>query len=216
MTVRGDRNEMTKSQKNKDADLARRAQNGDLVAEEELLRKYKSLARSKARMYFMVGADEDDVLQEGMIGLLKAVRKYDESKDASFSTFAGHCVTNQIISAIRAADRNKHKILNDSLSLDESILSGKGNAGSGELHLKDILAANPSESPEQMLVIKDIAACIVNNDDRIFSKYEMDVLRELLQGNDRKQIADTLGKSEKSVDNCLQRVRRKIIEYISG
>ena len=207
---------MSKGQNKEDADLANRAQSGDLIAEEELLRKYKSLARAKARMYFMVGADEDDVLQEGMIGLLKAVRKYDDSKDASFSTFAGHCITNQIISAIRAADRNKHRILNDSISLDESIASGKGNQSSGELHLGDTLAANPSESPEQMLVIKDIAACIINNDDRIFSKYEMEVLRELLQGRERKQIAKSLGKSEKSVDNCLQRVRRKVLEYIGA
>lgn len=207
---------MTKRSDKRDMELALKAQAGDLAAEEELLREYKSLARSKARMYFMVGADEDDVLQEGMIGLLKAVRKYESDKNASFSTFAGHCITNQIISAIRAADRNKHKILNDSLSLDESISSGKGNAGTGELHIKDTLAANPSESPEQMLVIKDIAACIIHNNDKIFSKYEMDVLKELLQGRDRKQISEALDKSEKSVDNCLQRVRRKAVEYIGG
>lgn len=207
---------MSKKSDKRDKNLALKAQAGDLAAEEELLREYKSLARSKARMYFMVGADEDDVLQEGMIGLLKAVRKYDGDKNASFATFAGHCITNQIISAIRAADRNKHKILNDSLSLEESISSSKGTQGGGELRLEDTLAANPSESPEQMLVIRDIAACIIHNDDRIFSQYEMDVLKELIQGKDRKEIAVSLDKSEKSIDNCLGRVRRKVVEYIGG
>ena len=207
---------MSRRSEKRDAELALRAQAGDLGAEEELLREYKSLARSKARMYFMMGADEDDVLQEGMIGLLKAIRKYDAEKNASFGTFAGHCITNQIISAIRSADRNKHKILNDSLSFDESISSGKGNHDQGELKLEDTLAANPSESPEEMLVIRDIAACIIHNDDRIFSNYEMDVLKEILQGKDRKEISQSLGKSEKSVDNCLGRVRRKVLQYIGA
>ena len=206
---------MSRKTDKRDIELVLRAQGGDLLAEEELLREYKSLARSKARMYFMVGADEDDVLQEGMIGLLKAVRKYDADRNASFETFAGHCITNQIISAIRAADRNKHRALNDSLSLSESI-SGKGKQGAGEIRLEDTLVANPSESPEQMLVIKDIAACIIHNNDRIFSPYEMDVLKELLQGRDKKKIAKTLNKSEKSVDNCLHRVRRKVLEYIGA
>lgn len=208
---------MTKGQEKQDRELVLRAQSGDLVAEEELLRRYKSLARSKANMYFVVGADEDDVLQEGMIGLLKAVRKYDETQGASFSTFAGHCITNQIISAIRAADRNKHKILNNSLSLDDTLSPGKGDhSGGKELKLSDVLAANNSESPEQMLVIKDIAACIIRNDDRIFSSYEMAVMKELLQGRSRSQIAKTLGKTEKSIDNCLHRVRKKVITYIGA
>lgn len=208
---------MSKKEDNKDMKLVLRAQEGDLQAEEELLRKYISLARAKANMYFMVGADEDDVLQEGMIGLLKAVRKYDPERDASFSTFAGHCITNQIISAIRAADRNKHKILNNSLSLEESISSGKSNAsGSGELRLSDTLAASQSESPEHLLVIKDIAACIIRNDDKVFSPYEMDVLKELIQGRSRGQIASSLDKSEKSIDNCLHRVRKKVLEYVGG
>ena len=215
MNKRSNKRTSARSDK-RNRELVERAQAGDIAAEEDLLREHMSLVRTKARMYFVVGADEDDVLQEGMIGLLKAVRKYDPDKNASFSTFAGHCITNQIISAIRAADRNKHKILNNSLSLDDSIRSGKGNAGAGELHLKDTLAANPSESPEQMLVIKDIADCIIHNDDKIFSAYEMDVLKERLQGKNKKQIAKALGKSEKSVDNCLHRVRRKVLEYVGG
>ncbi|MDO5491678.1 MAG: sigma-70 family RNA polymerase sigma factor [Bacillota bacterium] len=195
--------------------LVRRAQAGDLIAEEELLRRYKGLARVKANMYFMVGADEDDVLQEGMIGLLKAVRRYNPKKEASFSTFAGLCITNEIISAIRAADRNKHRILNTSLSLDETVSGGRRDASGGEIRLGDTLEDSSAQSPEQLLVIKDIAECIVHNDDRIFSSYEMNALTELLRGKSRQEIADELGRTVKSVDNCLNRVRKKILEYLS-
>lgn len=197
-----------------DRDLAQRAQKGDLAAEEELLRRYKELARTKANMYFMVGADEDDVLQEGMIGLLKAVRRFDPDKDASFHTFAGLCVTTQIISAIRAADRKKHQILNTSLSLENTV-AGSGDGGEGtELRLEDTLAASREESPEQLLVLRDIAECILHNEDDIFSPYEMDVLKEQLRGRSPEQIAADLKRPEKSVLNCIQRVKRKTIDYL--
>ncbi|MBQ6401146.1 MAG: sigma-70 family RNA polymerase sigma factor [Firmicutes bacterium] len=199
-----------------DQDLALRAQEGDLAAEEELLRRYKGLARKKAKMYFIVGADEEDVMQEGMIGLLKAVRRYDGEKEASFSTFAGLCVTNQIISAIRAADRNKHRILNTSLSLEETVPGGNQDTSGGEIRLGDTLADPSAPTPDQLLVIKDIAECIVGNDDRIFSDYEMEALTLLLRGRSRQQIGEELGRSEKSVDNCLNRVRKKILNYLSS
>ena len=196
----------------RDIELVKRAQAGDDKAEEELLQRHKSLVRTKANLYYIIGADEEDVLQEGMIGLFNAIRKYDDSQAASFSTFAGHCIANQIISAIRSANTRKHQILNESVSLDESISTAKGNrSGVVELRVEDTLAT-PSETPEQMLVIKDIAECIIHNNDSIFSKYEMDVLSGLLQGKDRHQIASDLGKTDRSVENCLQRVRRKAID----
>lgn len=205
---------MSKSEDKKDAALARRAQEGDLAAEEELLRKYKGLPRKKAKMYFMIGADEDDVIQEGMIGLFKAIRKYDENKDASFSTFAGHCITNQIISAIRAASRKKHHILNNSLSLEDFLSHASGGPGGSDIRLEDTLAADPAEDPEQMLVIRDVANCIIHNNDGTLSDYEMDVLKELLRGKERGDIAKNLGRTEKSIDNCLQRIRKKIISFV--
>ena len=200
-----------------DNDLVCRARNGDLSAEEELLRRYKELAKAKANMYFMVGADEDDVLQEGMIGLLKAVRQFDPEKEASFRTFAGICITTQIISAIRAAQRNKHRVLNTSVSLDSSIgQEPAGPAGGSQLRLEDTLMASPADSPEQMLVMQDIIECILHNDDRVFSSYELQVLTERMRGRSTSQIAETLDRSKKSVDNCMHRARKKIIAYLNA
>ena len=201
----------------KDDTLVKRAQAGDLAAEEELLRRYKGLAKSKANMYYMVGADEDDVLQEGMIGLLKAVRQFDPEKEASFRTFAGICVTTQIISAIRATQRNKHRALNTSVSLDASIGQEQtAQAGEPQLRLEDTLMASPADSPEQMLVMQDIIECILHNDDRVFSPYELQVLTERMRGRSTQQIADDLGKKKKSVDNCMHRARQKIITYLKA
>ena len=200
----------------KDTELVRRARDGDLAAEEELLRRYKELARTKANMYYMVGADEDDVLQEGMIGLLKAVRQFDPEKEASFRTYAGVCVTNQIISAIRSAQRNKHKALNTSVSLDSSIGQEQTVAAGEQLRLEDTLTASPADSPEQMLVMQDIIECILHNDDKVFSKYELQVLTYRMRGKSAEQIADELGKEKKSVNNCLQRVRQKVVKYLNA
>ena len=200
----------------KDTELVRRARDGDLAAEEELLRRYKELARTKANMYYMVGADEDDVLQEGMIGLLKAVRQFDPEKEASFRTYAGICVTNQIISAIRSAQRNKHKALNTSVSLDSSIGQEQTAMAGEQLRLEDTLTASPADSPEQMLVMQDIIECILHNDDKVFSKYELQVLTERMRGKSAEQIAGELGKEKKSVNNCLQRVRQKVNKYLNA
>ncbi len=197
--------------------LAKRAQAGDLGAEEELLRRYKGLAKAKANMYYMVGADEDDVLQEGMIGLLKAVRRFDPDKEASFRTFAGICVTTQIISAIRAAQRNKHMALNTSVSLDSSIgQQPTSETGETQLRLEDTLMASPADSPEQMLVMQDILECILANDDRVFSDYELEVLTLRMRGRSTEQIAEELGRDKKSVDNCMHRARQKIITYLQA
>ena len=198
-------------------ELVKRAQEGDRAAEEEILRKYKSLVRSKASRFYIIGGDDDDVLQEGMIGLYNAIGKYDESNTASFGTFAGHCINNQIISAIRSANTRKNQILNEYISFEEPIPASAGRGGEAEaLHIEDTLAADSSDSPEEMLIIKDIAECIISNDERIFSEYEMEALKGILQGKDRAQIAKALGKTEESVENSLQRVRRKAIEYIQG
>lgn len=207
----------TQMQPDSDDALVRRAQGGDLAAEEELLRRYKELARAKANMYYMVGADEDDVLQEGMIGLLKAVRQYDPEKEAGFRTFAGICVTNQIISAIRASQRKKHQALNTSVSLDMSI--GQEQAardGQAQMRLEDTLMASPADSPEQMLVMEDIIQCILHNDERVFSPYELQVLTGRMQGKSIDQIAEELGRKRKSVENSMHRARQKIITYLNA
>lgn len=207
--------EIINSIENPDDQLVADAQAGNLDAEEMIIRKYGGLVRKKANLYFMAGSDVDDIIQEGMIGLLKAVRKFDPEKEVSFQTFAGICITTQIISAIRAAERNKHKALNTSVSLNASIGKDDSAAAAGEgMRLEDTLMASPADSPEQMLVMQDILECILHNDDRVFSDYELQVLTELLKGRSSDRIASELGRSRKSVDNCLHRARKKIITYL--
>ena len=190
-------------------DLVLKAQSGDLDAEETLMRKYKETVKIKAKMYYMAGADEDDVVQEGMIGLLKAIRQYDADKETSFGTFAGICITRQIISAIRSADRDKHKALNTSVSLSDPLKDE-----SGEMTVEDTLRTNMAEDPETLLVMKDIAGYILHNGDNILSDLEMEVLSEVLKGRSHEEIAEKLGKNFKSIDNALQRTKKKIVSYL--
>ena len=209
--------ELINSIENPEIQLAAEAQAGDSLAEETLIRKYSGIVYKKARAYFMAGADAEDVVQEGMIGLLKAVRTYDADKNATFGTYAERCVTNQIISAIRSADRVKHKPLNTSISLSKPLTDTNAPQGTGEnseITLGDTLGTAPADSPDELLVIKDVAYYILNNGDNIFSDLEMKVLSEYTKGFTSGQIAERLGKSPKSVDNALQRTRKKVINYL--
>lgn len=192
-----------------DSELAVKAQQGDLNAEETLMRKYKGTVKAKAKMYYMAGADEDDVIQEGMIGLLKAIRKYDEKKQASFTTFASICITSQIISAIRSADREKHKALNTSVSLNDPVRNEEET-----ITLEDTLKTNMAENPETLLVIKDVVYYILHNGGNILSDFEMQVLNEVLKGKSYDDIGQKLGKNVKSIDNAMQRTKNKIIGYL--
>lgn len=192
-----------------DRELALLAQTGNLDAEEALMRKYKETVRTKAKMYYMVGADEDDVVQEGMIGLLKAIRQYDKDKEASFGTFAGICITRQIISAIRTAERDKHKALNTSVSLSDPVKQE-----SDDITLEDTLRTNMAENPETLLVIKDVVYYILHNGDNILSDFEMEVLSEVLKGHDYDKIAVKLNRNPKSIDNAMQRTKKKIVAYL--
>ena len=209
--------ELINSIENPEILLAAEAQAGDALAEETLIRKYSGIVYKKARAYFMAGADAEDVVQEGMIGLLKAVRTYDADKNASFGTYAERCVTNQIISAIRTADRIKHKPLNTSVSLSKPVTgsaAGQSTSDGAEITLGDTLSTQPADSPDELLIIKDVAYYILNNGDNIFSDFEMQVLTEYIKGFTSGQIAERLGKSPKSVDNALQRTRKKVNSYL--
>lgn len=190
-------------------ELVLMAQKGNLEAEEALMRKYKEVVKIKSNYYYMVGADEEDIVQEGMIGLLKAIRQYDEEKQTSFSTFAGICITRQIIDAIRIADREKHKALNTSVSLSKPLV--KGNE---DITVADTLRAETAENPESFLVVKDLAYYIMHNEGEIFSDFEMQVLAEIVKGRDYEKIAAKLGKNYKSIDNAMQRIKKKIVNYI--
>lgn len=200
---------MNLSESLSDKELVTKAQAGDLDAEEILMRRYKSTVKIKAKMYYMAGADEDDIVQEGMIGLLKAIRQYDLEKEAAFGTFASLCVTRQIISAIRTAGRDKHKALNTSVSLSDPLKDENS-----EITVEDTLITNTAENPETLLVLKDIAYYILHNGDNILSDFEMEVLNEVLKGKDYDKIARKLGKNPKSIDNAMQRTKKKIVAYL--
>ena len=198
---------------NPDDQLVLEAQAGDITAEETLIRKYSHIVTKKTQAFFMAGADADDVVQEGMIGLLRAVRRYDPAKNASFATFAEICVTSQIISAIRSADRVKNKPLNTSLSLNVPA-GGDKRRENVDITLEDTLRANMADTPEQLLLLKDVTYYILHNGDNVFSDFEMKVLNEAIKGYKYDQIAEKLGKTPKSIDNALQRIKKKIGKYL--
>ena len=192
-----------------DALLAARAQAGELDAEETLMRRYGGLVKKKAKAYFIAGGEQEDVIQEGMIGLLKAIRKFDPDKKATFGAFADICITTQIITAIRKAERNKHKALNTSLSL-----SGPAGEGDSDVTLEETIGASEAEGPEELTVMKDVTAYILRNGDSIFSDFEMEVLNLMLKGHSYRTIARMLDRSPKSVDNALQRCKKKVNDYL--
>ena len=195
-----------------DEELVQKAQQGDLNAEEAIMRKYKSTVKSKSAMYYMAGGDEDDIVQEGMIGLLKAIRKYDAAKDASFATFAGLCISRQIITALRSADRDKHKPLNTSLSLNKPV---EDDADGNEFFtLEETLKNRKAENPETLMVIRDVLDCILNDEGKILSDFELQVFNEALKDRDYEKIARKLGRSTKSVENAMQRIKKKITSYL--
>lgn len=192
-----------------DEQLVRRVQDGDLDAEEYLIRKYKDVVRARSRLYFIVGADGEDVVQEGMIGLFRAIKSYDQEKDTAFHTFAEMCINRQILTAIRQASRRKHSPLNTSISLNKP-LSEEDQDGT----LEETLRSDSDSDPEAQLMLKDVAQLIIGNEGKIFSPFEQQVWDEYRQGKDYRQIAETLGKSVKAVDNAIQRTKKKIIAYL--
>lgn len=192
-----------------DEQLIERAQNGDMLAEEYLIRKYKEMVSARSKFYYIIGAEGDDVVQEGMIGLFKAIHSFGKDKDASFRTFAELCVNRQIISAIRTASRKKHEPLNESVSLDSP--ADEGDAG---MTLKEMLSASREMEPEQELLMKTLMEEISSNENNLFSSFEMEVWQMYVHGRNYREIAEQLGKSPKAVDNAIQRTKKKIMASI--
>ena len=186
--------------------LVKKAQQGDSEAEEYIIRKYKEMVRSKARRYFIVGADNEDTVQEGMIGIFKAIRGYDGSKNASFHTFAELCINRQIITAIKTAQRQKHSPLNNSVSFNGPVDSEKGAAT-----LEEILEADGCSDPEMLYILKEDMNFLEKKVS--FSDMEMKVYSEYRKGRNYNEIAQMIGKTPKSVDNTIQRTKKKLYEY---
>ena len=174
---------------------------------ERLLEEYKDMVRAKARLYYMLGADEDDIIQEGMIGLFNAIQTYDESKGASFKTFADLCVNRRMISAVKMANRKKNQPLNDAASLDKPLDEER------EQSLGDILPAGPDANPENIVVLNEMKELVLNPKAKLLSKFEYSVLERMMDGKDYITIAAELEKSPKSIDNAMQRIRAKLRKF---
>jgi RNA polymerase sporulation-specific sigma factor len=187
-------------------DLILAAQAGDENASSMLIAKYRSFVRCKARSYFLAGADRDDVLQEGLIGLYKAIRDYRPERQASFRSFAELCVTRQLITAIKTASRQKHTPLNTYVSLQRPTSA----EDEGDRVLSEILAARDVCDPADVVISAWEAASIKEGFTGALSSFETDVLGLYVNGRSYNEIADRLGRHPKAVDNALQRVKRKV------
>lgn len=192
-----------------DEDIVEIARNGDPEALEYLIAKYKNFVRAKAKSYFLIGADREDIIQEGMIGLYKAVRDYDRDKLTSFKAFAELCITRQIITAIKTATRQKHIPLNSYVSLNKPIYDEES-----DRTLLDILSGAKITDPEQLIISREELSSMEVKVKEILSDLEMEVLESYLEGKSYQEIAVELDRHVKSVDNALQRVKRKLERYL--
>ncbi len=172
---------------------------------EEVLEEYKETVRSKAGLYFMLGAEKDDLIQEGMIGLVKAYNTYDAAKGASFSTFADLCINRQLINAVKASGRQKYAPLNMAVSLDRPIGDEEDAPSLGQT-----LVAGYDSDPEEQVLFAELMELLADPGSSFFSELEKKVLELLLEGRKYKEIAEILGKTPKQIDNAIQRIRNKI------
>ncbi len=192
-----------------DEDLVEIARAGSKKALEFLMYKYKNFVRAKARSYFLVGADREDIIQEGMIGLYKAVRDFRPDKLSSFKVFAELCIQRQIITAIKTATRQKHIPLNSYVSLNKPIYDEES-----DRTLMDVLAGSLISDPEQLIISREEFDQIEQRMGEMLSDLEWQVLMAYLDGRSYQEIAQEIGRHVKSVDNALQRVKRKLEQFL--
>ena len=185
------------------------AHEGDAQAEEALYERYKNIVRIRARPYFLIGADRDDILQEGMIGLYKAIRDYSVEHGASFRVFAEMCIQRQIISAVKSATRFKHAPLNGYVSLYRSAYGDED-----DRQMMDMLEELSTESPEDAYIGKERYADLASGIQKMLTPLEKQALMLFLEGSSYSEIALRLGRGVKSIDNALQRVKKKLERYI--
>jgi len=176
---------------------------------EFLVDKYKNFVRAKARTYFLIGADREDIIQEGMIGLFKAIRDYNGEKLTSFRAFAELCITRQIITAIKTATRQKHIPLNSYVSLNKPVYDEES-----DRTLIDIITTNKITNPEEIIISREEFIYIEKKMGEILSSLEWKVLMAYLEGKSYQEIAQELKRHVKSIDNALQRVKRKLEKYL--
>lgn len=192
-----------------DEKLVTVAQGGDDTANEILIGRYKNLVKSKARTYFLIGADKEDIVQEGMIGLFKAIRDFKEDKLCSFKAFAEICITRQIITAIKTATRQKHIPLNSYISLNKPMYDDEN-----EQTLLDTIVESKIFDPEEIMITKENFSDIEEKMEANLSKLEWNVLSLYLEGKSYNEIAVMLKKPGKSIDNALQRIKKKLSKIL--
>lgn len=192
-----------------DESIVELARDGDGEALEYLINKYKNFVRAKARSYFLIGADREDIIQEGMIGLYKAIRDFRCDKLSSFRAFAELCITRQIITAIKTATRQKHIPLNSYISLNKPIYDEDS-----DRTLLDVISGSKISDPEELIISREEFVDIEEKMGEILSSLEWKVLRSYLDGKSYQEMAYDLNRHVKSIDNALQRVKRKLERYL--
>ncbi len=192
-----------------DEDIVEAVRQGNSEALEYLIHKYKNFVRAKARSYFLIGADREDIVQEGMIGLYKSIRDFRGDKLASFKAFAELCITRQIITAIKTATRQKHIPLNSYISLDKPIYDEDS-----DRTLLDVIGGTSVSDPEELMISREEFSGLEDKMGEILSDLERRVLMLYLDGRSYQEIAVDLDRHVKSIDNALQRVKRKLERYL--
>lgn len=190
--------------------IVEQARKGDPKAQELLIKKYKNFVRSKARSYFLIGADREDIVQEGMIGLFKAMRDYQPDKVTSFKSFAELCIKRQIITAIKTATRQKHIPLNSYVSLNKPVYDDDS-----DRTLYDVMTSSSKElNPEHLIIKREELSHIEEKMGEVLSDLEWKVLNAYLEGKSYQEISLEMNKHVKSVDNALQRVKKKLEKFL--
>jgi len=193
-----------------DEELVELIREGHDFALEYLMNKYKIFVEKKAKSYFMIGASKEDIIQEGMIGLFKAIRDYNPNRESSFYSFADLCVTRQMISAVKASTRQKHMPLNSYVSLNKPMYEEDND----KTALLDIMPSKKVINPEEVLIGEENLHIIENELVKRLSKFESKVLKYYVEGNNYVEIAKIMDKPVKSIDNALQRIKKKVEQIL--
>ncbi len=193
-----------------DEQLVKMAREGAEEAENELLERYKYVVRQKAASYFMASADNDDLIQEGMIGVFKAMQNYDAAKGASFATFANMCIKRQMISAVKSASCKKHRPLNNSISLSNPLSEENESGGT----LGEIIESDSSTDPESRFLFIEEMKLIEDDGNALFTDLEREAWNMYLDGHSYKEIAEKLDRTNKAVDNAIRRAKNKLANLL--
>lgn len=194
-----------------DEEIIRQIRGGDSSGVDFLLEKYKNLVRKKARALYLIGGDSDDLIQEGMIGLYKAIRDYQPEKESSFGGFANLCIERQLYNAVKGANRLKNSPLNSYVSLDVPV-GGDGNSEDSRQTLGETLERTGISNPEDILIDRERVGRIEDYIRNHLSSFEQNVVNLYIEGMNYQQIAERLGRTPKSIDNALQRIKKKLGE----